>query len=257
MHSSSASLFARAVACAAVVLSASGQAFEVASVKPTTPGEPVIAMLTYPGGRIIVTNYTLKMLIHEAYEIDDQFIQGGPGWTSQVRYSISAQPPADSPSSKINPSNPKLTPPAEELAMLRTLLAERFHLKIREEIREGQVYSLTVSSSGHKLKPPKDPNTFAYIGTGGFSTRPGLIRSANATMALLARGLTRLAGRPVIDRTGLEGAYDFEFEFARGLSESPLPSLPAALQELGLRLTPEKGPVRYIVIDQAEQPGEN
>jgi len=56
-------------------------AFEVASVKPA-PSPPVgaIGLFTYPGGRIVVSNYTLRNLIHDAYEIEDYQILGGARW---------------------------------------------------------------------------------------------------------------------------------------------------------------------------------
>jgi uncharacterized protein (TIGR03435 family) len=243
--------------CALLFLAvAHAQSFEVATIKPSSPEERAFALLTYPGGRIMATNYTLKMLIHEAYQIDDPFIQGGPAWAAQTPFSLNAIPPANSRSASLNPSNPKLPPPPEELAMLRNLLAERFRLKVREETREGDVFILTVDRAGHKLKPPKDAEAFPYLGR-GYSNQPGLIRGANATMEILTRGLTDLAGRLVLDRTGLQGAFDIEFEYARGLTDSPLPSLSGALQEIGLRLTSAKGPVRYIVIEQAELPSGN
>jgi hypothetical protein len=86
-------------------------AFEVASVKRSDPSERVIGLWTWPGGRITVKNYTLKMLIEAAYEIQEFQIAGGPKWTGDERYSIVAKPPADSKSSTIRPQFAKLPPP--------------------------------------------------------------------------------------------------------------------------------------------------
>ena len=82
-------------------------AFEVASVKRSTERDRVIGMFTYPGGRITATNYTLKMLIHEAYAIEDYKILGDPQWTETDRYNLEARPGASSTLSKWVPANSK------------------------------------------------------------------------------------------------------------------------------------------------------
>ena len=73
---------------------ASQPAFEVASVKPSTPEDRVIGLFTYPGGRITATNYTLEMLMEEAYSVQRFQISGGPRWLGDDRYNIVAKPPA-------------------------------------------------------------------------------------------------------------------------------------------------------------------
>src|ERR1700678_4283501 len=78
-------------------------AFEVASVKLSTPDERVIGLYTYPGGRVTATNYTLEMLMEEAYSVQRFQIAGGPRWIGDDRYSIVAKPPTSSKSSKANP----------------------------------------------------------------------------------------------------------------------------------------------------------
>jgi uncharacterized protein (TIGR03435 family) len=235
----------------------SAQSFDVATIKPTPESERVIGMFTYPGGRIVATNYTFKMMLHEAYKIDDRLIEGGPKWAGERRYSLTALPPADSASSKINPSNIKLAPPEEELQMLRTLLAERFHLAVHEETREGNVFQMTVDRGGHKLTPTKNPQAFPYLGS-GFTSMNGerkyYIAAENAPLDLIARQLAGFVGRPVVDQTGLAGAFDFRFtyEYIEGTSNAA-----NAIQQIGLKLTPAKGPIRYLVIDQAQEPDEN
>src|SRR5947209_5317987 len=89
-------------------------AFEVASVKPSAPrpGE-AIGLFTYPGGRIVASNYTLKMLIHDAYEIEDYRILGEPRWVDDDRYNIEAKPPETSESSKWIPASFKSPPNPE------------------------------------------------------------------------------------------------------------------------------------------------
>lgn len=247
---------ARLVLLAAALASAQTPLeFEVATIKPTTEQERVAGMFTYPGGRIVATNYSLKALIAEAYKISASLIEGGPKWAGEKRFSLTAQPPAESASSKINPSNIKLPPPDEELLMLRALLAERFHLIVHEETREGPVFALTVDDP-KKLTPTKNKEAFPYLGMGqtGKPERPYWMAAENASMQLIATRLQGYVERPVIDQTGLDGTYDFRFEceYSNGMS-----SVTTSIKEAGLKLTPAKGPIRYLVIDRAEEPDEN
>src|SRR3954471_4442755 len=131
------------VCLAALASAAYGQdvaappAFEVASIKPSSEKDQVIGMFTYPGGRLTATNYRLKMLIHEAYGIEDYLIIGGPAWTGTDRFNVEARPPASSLSSKWVPENFKTPPNTEMRQMLQSLLAERFQLKLHRELRKG------------------------------------------------------------------------------------------------------------------------
>jgi uncharacterized protein (TIGR03435 family) len=234
--------------------------FEVASVKPSSKQERVIGMFTYPGGRLTVTNYTLRMLIAAAYQVREFQILGGPKWTGEERYSVAAMPPADSQSSKISPANPKLPPQGEELSMLRALLADRFHLAVHAETKEGRVFALQVGRKGPALAGARDKDAYPVVSYGrtGAAERPDFMEGQNASMALFAERLSRELGCPVLDQTGLKGAFDFKFEYAADLSESAAgSSLFTAIQQLGLKLAPTRGPVPHLVIDHAEKPSEN
>jgi uncharacterized protein (TIGR03435 family) len=234
--------------------------FDVATVKPSGPDERHIGMLIYPGGRMTVTRYTLRMLIHEAWLIDDFLIEGGPKWANEELYSITATPPPGSKSSKVNPPNIKLPPIEEERLMLQALLAERFGLVVHEETKDAPVFALTVAGQGHKMKPPKDPETFPVVvyGRTGIPERPDFLRAENATMQHVTKRFADMLKRPVVDRTGLQGSFDFYFEYVQGLSDSAEgPSLTTAVQSIGLKLAPAKAPVRHVVIDKAEKPKGN
>src|SRR5438132_621981 len=115
---------------AALTLAAQQPVFEVATVKLSTPEERSIGMLVHPGGRMVITKYTLRMLIHDAYLIEDFLIEGGPKWANEERYSITATPPPGSKSSQVKPTNIKLPPIEEERLMLQHLLADRFGLVV-------------------------------------------------------------------------------------------------------------------------------
>jgi uncharacterized protein (TIGR03435 family) len=244
---------------AALAAFAQEPAFEVASVKPSTPKDLIIAFFTYPGGRIAVTNYSLSAMLQEAFHVQPFQIAGGPRWIREDRYNLEAKPPASSQSSKSNPANPKLPPNNEQRRMLQTLLIDRFQLKFHREMREGPVYNLSRGSKPLKLTPAKNADDYPWAGglSGGGFMGDG-VAGTNITMTLLAERLGPYLQRRVIDQTGLEGSFDFRIEYpAEGSNPDVLASIFACLQNLGLKLEAGKGPVETIVIDSVERPTAN
>jgi len=234
-------------------------AFEVASVKPGSPQNHFISFGNYPGGRISVTLFTLKMLIQEALDVQYFQVTGGPHWIEVDRFDIEAKPPASSPASHANPPYTKTPPNAEQRRMLATLLAERFHLQYHRETREGPVYLLTKGGKPLQLQPPKDPKAWPWAGSiaGGMPGGDGLA-GINIGMPELAGRLSDALGRPVLDRTGLEGSYDFRLPLpSQDTYPDLVSSIMASVQGLGLKLEASKGPVETIVIDRAEKPTGN
>jgi uncharacterized protein (TIGR03435 family) len=158
----------------------------------------------------------------------------------------------------------------EQMAMLRKLLADRFQLTFHREEKELAIYALTVAKSGSKLKestaPPDEPPVLINR---VFPDRI-LLPARNATMAQFASMMQRaVLDRPVVDKTGLSGKYDFDLEWTPdetqfggqgppATPESTKPDLFAAIQrQLGLRLEATKGMVAVLVIDRAERPSAN
>ncbi|HEY4089861.1 MAG TPA: TIGR03435 family protein, partial [Bryobacteraceae bacterium] len=94
-------------------------AFEVASIKPSPPAGH-LGYLTYPGGRVNFGHCTLEMLITYAFDIQKFQISGGPDWIRTERYEIDARVPANSESSKANPSMTNAPMTSEQRAMLAT-----------------------------------------------------------------------------------------------------------------------------------------
>lgn len=245
---------------AAASLLAQQPKFEVATVKPSTPEERSVGMYVHPGGRMTVNNFTLRMLIHDAWLIDDFLIEGGPKWANQDRYSITATPPAGSKSSKVNPPNPKLPPIEEERWMLQALLADRFGLVVHEETKEAPLLALVLNGKSQKLSPPKDPDTFPVVvfGTTDTPELPNFLRGENATMDMFARRLADMMQRPVVNQTGIAGAFDFSLKYVqRPTDQATGPLLTTAVQDIGLKLIQTKAPVRHVIIDKAEKPSEN
>ena len=153
--------------------------------------------------------------------------------------------------------------------MVQTLLADRFQLKVHRETREIPVYVLTVRKGGHKMKPRTEgdggPPTSLFV-------RGANVPARNAPVSMFAGALQRLVlDRPVIDKTGITGNFDFDLAWrpdasqfgGRGgtlpaASDPDRPDLFTAIQEqLGLKLDADKGPGEVIVVDAVEKPSPN
>lgn len=243
-------LLAVAIACVA-----QSPAFEVASVKLNRSRGEQGGISLLPG-RITVTNMTLKGLVRYAYNVRDMQISGGPAWLDSDRWDIAATAGRE-------------ISDEERRLMLQTLLADRFQLALRRAPKELPVYALTVVRSGSKLGPNRDGRK-PRINLG--ASEKGLLRivGEDVPIARLTAVLVAQAGRMVIDRTGLEGGFDFHLEWVPDAANLPSingakmvpatdgPSLFAAVQEqLGLKLESTKWPVETLVIEHAEKAVEN
>jgi uncharacterized protein (TIGR03435 family) len=247
-------------------------------------------------GRLTAQNVTLRMLVMAAYQKQPFQIVGGPEWQSSDKFDINARA-----------EDASLTTD-QMLGMLQTLLADRFRLKVHTETRDVPIYALIVAREdgklGGKLKPSADDcpdfkvqqqqqlEALAKGGIGALAAmapkpgetrpcsfaplppQPGSIgfKASGQSMSTLTLLLTQFTGRPVVDKTGLSGLYDFELRIdlqtmmrlyselgvpvppaPQGLPEGP--SLMTQLQEdLGLKLDSQRGPGEVLVIDSAERP---
>jgi|HubBroStandDraft_1064217.scaffolds.fasta_scaffold117195_1 uncharacterized protein (TIGR03435 family) len=212
-------------------------------------------------------------------------LSGGPSWINSDRYQINAK--AEGPQSQGTMRGP----------MLRALLEDRFKLKIHRETKEVPVYALTVAKGGLKLQrvetctpvdhtnrpPPPEPGQEPPKSSGFCDSLFFGNKGMNRTLDMHAMSMKEFAqslgvlDRPVIDKTGISGMFDFHLEFApdeRTPNFLPLPdsdpagtagatpagsgpSIFTAMQQLGLRLEPAKGPDEFLVIDHVEKPSEN
>jgi uncharacterized protein (TIGR03435 family) len=236
-------------------------AFEVASIKPTPPDWRGGRYATMQGGhQFVARDYTLKYMVAAAYSVTPRTISGGPSWIDSDAYDILAVTPGE-----VRPGVD------DQMRMLQALLADRFQLRFHTEQKEFSFYALTVAKSGAKLKestaaPDEQTVLINQVYPGDYIHLP----AHNATMAQFAAMLQRaVLDRPVLDKTGLTGKYDFDLEWTPDGSQfegkmpeikpdnSGKPGLFEALQQLGLRLESTKGPVPVIVIDHVERPSEN
>jgi uncharacterized protein (TIGR03435 family) len=229
--------------------------FEVASIKPN-PNGGIAGFFGYPGGKVRVGFSTVEMLMSYAFEVQPFQIAGAPSWVQNDHYDIVGIPPASSESSKANPPSPKFPLSHEQRQMLQALLMDRFQLKFHRETRTGPVYVLVKRGSTLKLQPAKNNNESPWVGSniGGAINGDG-IAGKNISMPLLCLRLSRYLQRSVLDETGLQGAFDFKYEYVNSdPNEDIVASIFTSVQEIGLKLKADKGPVETIVIDHIERP---
>ncbi len=234
-----------------ILIATSGfaQSFDAASVKPADPAAAGSTFQFPAGGRLRISNGTLRQIIETAwYEFRDFQIVGGPSWLNSERYDISATGESRGATDGI----------PEVRKKLQTLLRERFELHVHTETRELPLYRLVTAKSGPKIESAGETDSRPA----GIQSGCGRMVGTNTTMANLVIYLSRQLHRPVEDDSGLNGKYTFEFEWTT--DDAPCsppaegPSLFTALQEkLGLRLESAKGPQQVLVIDSVKKPGEN
>jgi uncharacterized protein (TIGR03435 family) len=232
--------------------------FEVATIKPSAPGQQGLGINVNPTGAFSTRNTSLKDLLIFAYGVHPDQIQGLPGWASEDKYDIAGKPDHEG-----------MGNDTQIRSMVKKLLTERFGLVIHREKKEISAYTLNMGRTGQHKLTVNDSG----VNLPGFGGRgPGAIGVNNATMEQFAGFLqARIVDRPVVDKTGIVGKYNFTLTWRPDtLPPQPpgAPPLPAdiesrsdifgAMQEqLGLRLQAEKTPVEVLVIDKAAKPSEN
>lgn len=234
---------------------AADPSFEVASIRTRADGTGEFWTIKpfrfdVSGPRVIIENFRLSDLITYAYNIKDYALFGEPHWADIDRYNISAN--ADSGTAL----NRDLARP-----MMRSLLADRFQLKVHMEMRELPAYVLVVAKGGPKFKESSpDAQKLLTLGSQG---KAMVMTVTKGDMAQLAGQFSKRNGvdRPVIDKTGLSGLYDYKLEWGDDVAlraDADVVSIFRAMPEqLGLKLEPEKVPVPVLVVDHAEKPSGN
>jgi uncharacterized protein (TIGR03435 family) len=233
-----------------------GQSFEVASIHRH---EGVVKMsgLERNGPLITFNAMTPADLILHAFGIRDFQLDGGPSWMKSERYDINARATGE--------AGPAV---ADMRRMEQAMLAERFGLQFHRASREMPVYALVPAKPGSKLKSNES-------GPGGILFRrptqesPTEVVGTGATVADLVRSISGIPGidRPVVDRTGLAGKYDFTLTLLYGFrvdKTGPTATGPdgesvftAIEEQLGLKLEQQRLPVEMFVVDRMEKPSAN
>jgi bla regulator protein blaR1 len=227
---------------------------ETVSIKPSTSSTNFIdvrrtANVNGPS-EFTATGITLAQLLAAAYDVGSFQISGGPAWVNSAKYDVG------------------ITDPVGDRAMpdLQNALADRFKLMFHRETSELPGYDLVVASGGPKLTEVPAGNVTPEKSR-AFLLPPGHMIATQLTMEEFARTLSGQTGRPVVDKTGLTGVYDFELDWTmtppqpnQSGTTFPMPSpesvaslLKAVPDQLGLELKPQMNPVETLIIDSAEQ----
>lgn len=242
--------------------------YEVASIKPSKVDDGRIMFRITPDG-FTANGITPKFLIEFAYDLKDFQVSGAPGWAESEKYDIDAK--MDEATIEAFKKLTREQSVAQRRLMLQSLLAERFKLKVSHSSKEAPIYALVVAKNGPKLTQSADSASGPAGARGQFRFAPGELNAAGMLLSNLADQLSRQVGRQVVDKTGLQGTYDFTLHWTPdrpaagpgGPGDAPPPdssgpSIFTALQEqLGLKLESQKGPVEALIIDSIEKPSAN
>jgi bla regulator protein BlaR1 len=267
--------------------------FEVASVRPTGPKNSIRSNTPLgpdnsfaPTGGLFLAARPVSAYIEFAYKLfltnnqRDAMLKHLPGWIRTEDFTVEARGPVNATKDQMR-------------LMMQSLLADRFGLKVHFEARETPVSVMTLVHSdrlGPKLHPHSEgvpcdqviplPSPDTEINVWPLSCddyalhfdgrHPALLGSRNTTLDLMALSLSEWAegelGRPIVNRTGLTGRYDFTLMWALNPGGSLPPDsdalqaptlLEAMKEQLGMRLEPAKLPLQVLVVDQVERPSEN
>jgi uncharacterized protein (TIGR03435 family) len=247
------------------------QSFDAASVKPGPPANTGRFNMTGGPGTsdptfIRYANVPLKRVLMAAYDMKSWQI-AGPDWLNTLRFDISARIPDGATKEQAQ-------------AMMRNLLTERFQMSMRRTTKDLPIYALVIDKNGAKLKVSGDTagdsnaiigvqknegkDGFPVLAPGGqgivVETRNGAARVSgfHSDLSKLADFLSNQLGRPVFDRTGIAGQFDFTVyyrpENAPADDTNPYPGIFDALwEQLGLKLDARTGPVEMLAIDHIER----
>jgi uncharacterized protein (TIGR03435 family) len=252
--------------------------FDVASVRESKPAENAGfrvggGFTPYNSSNMKLLNNSLMNLILMAYDVNSHLIEGIPrdfGWAT---FNVEAK--SDSAKDEQLAELSKEQVRLEHEHMMQVMLADRFKLKVHWEIRDGQTYDLVVAKAG-RLRSTGAPPSAEELKRFGDRPIPPLYQQGDsrygfhyiahgATTDEIASMLAMQIGRPVSDKTGLSGKYDFDLKYYQTKASdrkddetNPWPPLETAIQDqLGLKLAAAKGQLRVLVIDHVEKPSEN
>jgi uncharacterized protein (TIGR03435 family) len=228
--------------------------FDVASIRLMNEPNPATGFSFNPDD-LLIKGANLRFVITLAYGLRDDQLIGKYGWIDDAKYEIAAKCIEKNPTD-ITPENAAHAKRDALLqARLQSLLGERFHLRVHEETRDLEVYSLVAPDQKTKLVASHGEFHVLDNHDGGY------VKFEHASMKQLASMLSAILHRDVHNDTKLQGFYDFTLEWnphELADPDSPLPPLFTAIKEqLGLQLKSARGSTRVIVIDNIEPPTPN
>jgi uncharacterized protein (TIGR03435 family) len=237
--------------------------FEAVSIKVNDSGRDGGGATPLRNGRWNATNLSAGALIGNAWGFSRDRVVGLPEWAVVTRYDIAAVAREDA-------------TPAQLRAMLQAMLRDRFGVVAHVEQRERPIYNLVLPRADGRIGPslrkspiadcldPQQRATAAAMSPParpcGFSAEPGNY-SGTARVSELTTMLSGASGRPVFDRTGLAGNYEFELRWTALTGDTPATdavSIFTAVQEqLGLKLETATAPLDVLIVDRIEHPTAN
>src|SRR3954463_10588007 len=239
--------------------------FDVVSIKPANSvrvPRAVASIVQLQPGRVRAQGITAQGLISLAFPAGDvprlnSRIAGGPDWLATQQFEFIATTRVDAPKQEVTAQLP---------ALIRAALEDRFKLKGHLEMRPVPIFALVRAKRNGPFGPLLRRSSAATEQWAGSGRE--YVSATRMTLEQLARQLTSLnaAGRVVVDRTALAGAYDLDLYWSpeRTAVAGPVPpevdgpSLFTAVQEqLGLRLDPRTEPQDVYVVDSIERPEPN
>lgn len=240
--------------------------YDISTVKPHDASDGNVSVNVRPAN-LTISNMNAQSLIAMAWNVRPWLVSGLPPWGKSDHFDVAAKV------SEPDMAALRSLSGEDRRVMIQTLLKERFHLAVHEETRSLPVYELTVMPEGAKLKPSvplpaPEPGKPVPRRSTSMSKTDGHLYGTGTTIRGLADSLANELERYVVDKTGLTGDYDVDLKWTpqdststpedAGVDAEPSPPLATAVREqLGLKLTPARGPVPAIVVDHIEQPTAN
>lgn len=265
--------------------------FEVVSVHPDSPdGMGGMARVEWRDTGYEASHITVRDLVCQAYGVDNIQIQNEPSWMDSEPFTIEARLDENAIDSMKRLDEAGLRLGREHL--LQVVLAERFKLALMPSRKQLPIYELSLASAAPRLRRAMagaqytdgerwgdgalmGAHVVSYLFMGGQVQMKGQGASIEQLIERLNQKLSTQLGRTFVNATNLSGDFDFDLSFtvpwrtalgpmessitAGDVSDNPLgPSLFSAFREqLGLKLTSTKGPVRTLWIEHVDQPTEN
>ena len=242
----------------AMVGSAQSPAFEAASIKLNTDLSRGIGGPGFQPSQYVRRNIPIDVVLTEAFGLrDTSYLVGVPEWNSRLKFDIVAKMPTGT------------WPSGQRLLMLQALLRERFGMRARRETREMPVYALRVARGDAKLGPSlhrsdvdckaqvanAKPQSATGAWTCGWGYRGAKMIADTQPLKLLETELGWRLDRPVLEETGLSGAFSWTLDIPDANTDPSAPSLFTAVQEqLGLKLEPTRAPRDIVVIEHLLPP---